>query len=274
MCGQWMLGHNSCFPFSPSSHACYVDSRPLAMQDPGTWAILEHFLTTDLTYSNMEDEFSAYLSNCHHLLEWMDARMAIWLGKDNDQVSLHIPENDDIEEPPPCIPKIHCLKISEKEDQDQDQDEIQVVDIPLYPVTDQGDNEEDKLEDKLEIKDGAPNCTRVTPLPVPKHTLTNAIHGIKQSYQMGSGSMICQPSTTDTPNCPPSHKKNNGKNLCIHGECWTLDGEKWCCAMGDQLCCLVPGCVRPVEKTVSSVDFLGAKLTIDTDRGQQITVPI
>lgn len=58
----------------------------------------------------MENEFSAYLSDHHHPLEWMDAGMALWSGEGDNKLSLanllalkrqHIHEDHDIEEAPP-----------------------------------------------------------------------------------------------------------------------------------------------------------------------------
>lgn len=80
------------------------------MQDPGAWAILERFLTTDLTFGAMEEEFDAYLGDRHRPLEWTAAKLAIFSGDGDDALSLtnllalkrqYIQEDDDIEEAPP-----------------------------------------------------------------------------------------------------------------------------------------------------------------------------
>lgn len=61
---------------------------PSPLQDPAAWEILERFLTTDLTYGQMEDEFHAYLGDRHRLLEWTEARLALFSGDGNDKTSL------------------------------------------------------------------------------------------------------------------------------------------------------------------------------------------
>lgn len=59
---------------------------PLA--DPAAWEILEQYLTTDMTYPQMEQAFSAYLGNRYVADDWKDARDALFSGDDDNSIAL------------------------------------------------------------------------------------------------------------------------------------------------------------------------------------------
>ncbi|KAG2151042.1 uncharacterized protein EDB93DRAFT_1249538 [Suillus bovinus] len=59
---------------------------PLA--DPAAWEILEQYLTTDMTYPQMEQVFSAYLGNQYVADDWNDARDALFSGDDDNSIAL------------------------------------------------------------------------------------------------------------------------------------------------------------------------------------------
>jgi hypothetical protein len=61
---------------------------PSPLKDPAAWEILERYLTTDQTYGQMEDDFHAYLGDRHRLADWNDARLALFSGDGDDQLSL------------------------------------------------------------------------------------------------------------------------------------------------------------------------------------------
>ncbi|KAG2071711.1 hypothetical protein BDR04DRAFT_1117536 [Suillus decipiens] len=95
---------------------------------------------------------------------------------------------DDIKEPPPLT--INFLKISSDEGDNKDgEDIIKDVDSPIHLCknifldieADQGNDEEDKLFNKIE--DGSPSHSRVTLLLAPKHNLAKAIQRIEEIYQ-------------------------------------------------------------------------------------------
>ncbi|KAG2029499.1 hypothetical protein BDR03DRAFT_1018292 [Suillus americanus] len=61
---------------------------PSPLQDPAAWAFFECYLTTDLTYGEMEDQFHVYLGDHHCLDNWKDVRLAFFSGDNDDQLSL------------------------------------------------------------------------------------------------------------------------------------------------------------------------------------------
>ncbi|KAG1785181.1 uncharacterized protein HD556DRAFT_1314446 [Suillus plorans] len=204
---------------SPDEHnAKHVRVEALsALQDPGAWAILERFLTTDLTFGDMEDKFHAYLGDRHRPLEWTPTKLAIFSGERDDALSLtnllalkhqYIPEDDDIEEAPPLTPKIDFLEISF--DNDGEEDDIEVMDFPIRSrknlFLDIEAGEEDKSDD--EIEGGVLSRASVTLLPAPRHNLADAIHRIEQSYQSGSSSTIHRRSPEHTRKTAPLPTRN------------------------------------------------------------------
>jgi hypothetical protein len=59
-----------------------------ALMDNRAWGFMEQFLTTAMTYPEMEDAFLAYLGDRYSPDEWAEARDALWSGEGNDEVSL------------------------------------------------------------------------------------------------------------------------------------------------------------------------------------------
>jgi hypothetical protein len=59
-----------------------------ALMDNRAWGFMEQFLTTAMTYPEMEDVFFAYLGNQYSPDEWAEARDTLWSGEGNDEVSL------------------------------------------------------------------------------------------------------------------------------------------------------------------------------------------
>ncbi|KAG2134235.1 hypothetical protein BD769DRAFT_1385819 [Suillus cothurnatus] len=59
-----------------------------ALMDNRAWGFMEQFLTTAMTYPEMEDAFFAYLGDRYSPDEWVEARDALWSGEGNDEVSL------------------------------------------------------------------------------------------------------------------------------------------------------------------------------------------
>ncbi|KAG0698113.1 hypothetical protein DFH29DRAFT_878242 [Suillus ampliporus] len=150
-----------------------------ALKDPATWDILERYLTTDLTYGQMEQDFHAYLGNCHRLLEWTDARLALFSGDDDNEVSLanllvlkrkHIPPTPLSSVSGPSTP--HRSRTCKNPFIDME--------------AEQGDEEEE--EDEEEDIDAPPRRAKVVPLPVPKHTLSDAINRIEENMLSSTSS--------------------------------------------------------------------------------------
>jgi hypothetical protein len=56
--------------------------------DEGAWRILEQFLSTDMTYPDMEEAFSSYLGDRYCLEDWKDARDALFSGDGDDSIAL------------------------------------------------------------------------------------------------------------------------------------------------------------------------------------------
>ncbi|KAG1803418.1 uncharacterized protein BJ212DRAFT_1487019 [Suillus subaureus] len=64
---------------------------PSPLADQGAWCILEQFLTTDMTYPQMEETFSLYLGDQYIADNWKDARNVLFSGNATSQA---LPFND------------------------------------------------------------------------------------------------------------------------------------------------------------------------------------
>ncbi|KAG1825226.1 hypothetical protein DFJ58DRAFT_849591 [Suillus subalutaceus] len=75
---------------APTSKRIRIDDRnqttPLA--DKHAWAILEQFLTTDMTYPQMEEALLSYLSDRYSADDWKESRDALFSGDDDDKLAL------------------------------------------------------------------------------------------------------------------------------------------------------------------------------------------
>lgn len=63
-------------------------AAPSPLTDSGTWDILEQYLTTDMTYPQIEEAFSVYLGNRYIANDWKDARDALFSGDGCDSIAL------------------------------------------------------------------------------------------------------------------------------------------------------------------------------------------
>jgi hypothetical protein len=63
-------------------------AAPSPLTDSGAWDILEQYLTTDMTYPQMEKAFSAYLGKRYITDDWKDARDALFSGDGCDSIAL------------------------------------------------------------------------------------------------------------------------------------------------------------------------------------------
>ncbi|KAG1820994.1 uncharacterized protein BJ212DRAFT_1478095 [Suillus subaureus] len=61
---------------------------PSPLADQGAWCILEQFLTTNMTYPQMEETFSSYLGDQYVADDWKDARNALFSGNGDDSIAL------------------------------------------------------------------------------------------------------------------------------------------------------------------------------------------
>ncbi|KAG1762160.1 hypothetical protein EV702DRAFT_1052638 [Suillus placidus] len=62
--------------------------RPAPLADAGAWELLEKYLTTDMTYPQLEEEFSSYLGDRYIFNDWKDARDALFSSDGNDSIAL------------------------------------------------------------------------------------------------------------------------------------------------------------------------------------------
>jgi hypothetical protein len=94
---------------SISSLTRVTGSKPSPLADEGAWRILEEFLTTSMTYPQMEEAFQSYLGLRYSEDEWKEARLALFSGDGDDDVALenlrvvkakHIPQ-------PPCAHNVY-----------------------------------------------------------------------------------------------------------------------------------------------------------------------
>ncbi|KAG0698589.1 hypothetical protein DFH29DRAFT_1002676 [Suillus ampliporus] len=120
----------------------WVTSSPLV--DEGAWRILEQFLTTDMTFPEMEDAFSSYLGDQYSADDWKDARDVLFSGDGDDSVALanlhvlkarHIlhmsSDSSDIPHPATDSPLKHpYLDLKAGEDSQDEDDEAQGEDGP------------------------------------------------------------------------------------------------------------------------------------------------
>lgn len=63
-------------------------TAPSALMDNRAWEFMVQFLTTAMTYPEMEDAFFAYLGDRYSPDDWAEARDALWSGEGNDELSL------------------------------------------------------------------------------------------------------------------------------------------------------------------------------------------
>ncbi|KAG2352037.1 hypothetical protein BDR07DRAFT_1384917 [Suillus spraguei] len=61
---------------------------PSALMDHHAWQFMEQFLTTTMTYPEMENMFFVYLGNRYSPDDWAEARDVLWSGDGNDEISL------------------------------------------------------------------------------------------------------------------------------------------------------------------------------------------
>jgi hypothetical protein len=64
------------------------DCQPAPLADAGAWEILEKYLTTDMTYPQLEEAFSAYLGDRYIFDDWKDARDALFSGDGDNSIAL------------------------------------------------------------------------------------------------------------------------------------------------------------------------------------------
>ncbi|KAG1892882.1 uncharacterized protein F5891DRAFT_986331 [Suillus fuscotomentosus] len=58
------------------------------LSDEGSWCILEQFLTTEMTYPQMEEALLSHLGPQYSADDWKDARDALFSGDGNDSIAL------------------------------------------------------------------------------------------------------------------------------------------------------------------------------------------
>jgi hypothetical protein len=63
-------------------------TSPSSLADEGAWHILEQFLSTDMTYADMEEALLSYLGDRYRADDWKDARAALFSGDGDDSIAL------------------------------------------------------------------------------------------------------------------------------------------------------------------------------------------
>ncbi|KAG1823064.1 hypothetical protein EV424DRAFT_1346538 [Suillus variegatus] len=71
---------------APTPKRIRIDDAPLA--DKRAWAILEQFLTSDMTYAQMEEALSSYLGNRYSADDWKESRDALFSADGDDDLAL------------------------------------------------------------------------------------------------------------------------------------------------------------------------------------------
>jgi hypothetical protein len=75
-----------------SSIFSYADNTgtrvPSPLADHSAWRILQQYLTTSMTYPQMEAAFSLYLGDQHNTDDWKDARDALFSGDGDNNLAL------------------------------------------------------------------------------------------------------------------------------------------------------------------------------------------
>lgn len=69
-------------------HKCNTGSQKAPLADERAWKFLEQFLTTDMTYSQMEEALLSYLGDRYSADDWKEARDALFSGDGNDSIAL------------------------------------------------------------------------------------------------------------------------------------------------------------------------------------------
>ncbi|KAG1846393.1 WD40-repeat-containing domain protein [Suillus subalutaceus] len=100
---------------APTAKCIRIDedsqSQTAPLADERTWRILEEFLTTDMTYPQMEEALLSYLGNQYSEDEWKESRDALFSSDSDDKIALenlrvvkakHIPLAS-------CVPKDHSV---------------------------------------------------------------------------------------------------------------------------------------------------------------------
>ncbi|KAG2038738.1 hypothetical protein BDR03DRAFT_981276 [Suillus americanus] len=164
---------------------------PSPLQDPAAWAFFERYLTTDLTYGEMEDQFHAYLGDRHRLDDWKDVRLALFSGDSDDQLSLS---------------NVLALKrkyIPDKSSPASTSHTRRRSRTPKNPFIDleaeQDDEEEEEDDTDIEIEDGKAKRPRVTHMPARKYNLSDAINRIEDNVRSSRTTLGHRPS----PDAPP-----------------------------------------------------------------------
>ncbi|KAG2031209.1 hypothetical protein BDR03DRAFT_1016296 [Suillus americanus] len=174
-----------------ASVKCVRIEAPSPLQDPGAWAFFECYLTTDLTYGEMEDQFHAYLGNRHRLDNWKDARLALFSGDNDNQLSLS---------------NVLALKrkyILDKSSSASASHTRRRCRTPRNPFIDleaeQDDEEEEEEADDNKNEDGQAQRPRVTHMPARRHNLSDAINRIKDNLNSSSSTSGHRPSPVAAP---------------------------------------------------------------------------
>ncbi|KAG2029836.1 hypothetical protein BDR03DRAFT_1017858 [Suillus americanus] len=174
---------------APTAKRVRIDegSKPSPLADEGAWRILEEFLTTSMTYPQMEEAFQLYLGLRYSEDEWKEARLALFSGDGDDDVALenlrvvkakHIPQ-------PPCAHKVYSamdkrvsrarvrplrklinpyldLYAGEDDDEEEveevDEEEVEEVEEDLH---DEGKGDDDHAH-KVTCLPGSSSATRFT----------------------------------------------------------------------------------------------------------------
>ncbi|KAG2744346.1 hypothetical protein P692DRAFT_20745736 [Suillus brevipes Sb2] len=96
---------------APTAKRLRIDEgqyRTAPLADEGAWRILEDYLTTSMTYPQMEEAFRSYLGVRYSEDEWKEAQHALFSGDGDDDVALenlrvvkakHMPQT-------PCVHKV------------------------------------------------------------------------------------------------------------------------------------------------------------------------
>ncbi|KAG1851066.1 hypothetical protein DFJ58DRAFT_729045 [Suillus subalutaceus] len=181
---------------------------PSPLADHGAWRVLEQYLTTEMTYPQMEAAFSSYLGNQYNADDWKEAHDALFSGNGDNSLTLanllalkarHIPQGTS--SPSKIVTPWKDSALSMPASKAAGRLKSGRVRRPKNPfiddkASDNDEEEEEEEEDNLQVEgDDGPsvrslNVTRLPGPSSPKDRLSVAINHIFDRYD-GNAPSTC-----------------------------------------------------------------------------------
>ncbi|KAG2115475.1 hypothetical protein DEU56DRAFT_761668 [Suillus clintonianus] len=157
-----------------SKHAASIDDAPTAkririddgnqtepLADKCARAILEQFLTTDMSYAQMEEALSSYLANRYSPDDWKESRDALFYGDSDDDLALtnlrapHYLKN----------PYLDLDAEEDAEEEDAEEEDAEEEDAEEEDAEEEDAEEDEESEAEDHDHDGLSDLWKVTSMP-------------------------------------------------------------------------------------------------------------